>query len=288
MWTSATPSTTGDMSQQPVIGTIHGGVPEVTSDGLGVLLAISLDGVLFLVVLFGLGLLLIYSGFNEYRVSRLIRDTATETVQAAAVGRTELEGTVKSAGMVLAQPFTDGDAVYAHYQIQEEREDSDGDTSWTTLDQDTWVTEFYLDDGTGQILVEPAVSAKYEISDEYTSTFSVPEGGSEPAAIAAFLEQGTDVDPASHRKRRYTQEVIPPGETVYVLGGAEMQADADGREEKSLVMRRDEGSDRFVISDMTEESLTTTLSRRAPMQILLGLGLSAVALYLLLTELGVG
>lgn len=276
------------MTLRSATATIRGYTFEFVSDGFGVLLTTSVDGVLFLVLLFGLGLLLIYSGFNEYRVSRLISDTATETVHAPAVGRTELEGTVKSAEMLLAQPFTDGDAVYVHYQIEEEREDSDGDTSWTTLDQDTWVTEFYLDDGTGQILVDPDISAKYEISDKHTSTFRVPEGDSEPAAVAEFLRQGTDVDPTSYRNRRYTQEVIPPGETVYVLGGAEMQADAEGREEKSLVIRRDDGSDRFVISDMTEERLTTTLSRRAPLQILLGLGLSTVALYLLLTELGVG
>lgn len=276
------------MTLGSVINTIRGHSLALVSDGIGVLLAISIDGLLFLLLLFGLGLLMIYSGFNEYRVGRLIRDTATETVQAAAVGRTELEGTVKSAGMVLAQPFADGDAVYVHYQIQEEREDSDGDKSWTTLDQDTWVTEFYLDDGTGEILVQPEVSAKYEISDQHTSTIRVPAGGSEPAAITEFLRQGTDVDPSSDRKRRYTQEVIPPGETVYVLGAAEILADSVGREEKNLVIRRDEGSDRFVISDMTEGRLTTTLSRRAPLQILLGLGLSAVALYLLLTELGVG
>lgn len=279
-------STTGDMRLQSVAVAAHG--PTVLREGVDLVLAISIDGVLVLLVLFGLGLVLIYSGFNEYRVGRLIRDTATETVRGAAVGRTELEGTVKAAGMVLRQPFTDGDCVYATYQIQEEREDSDGDTTWATLDQDTWVTEFVLDDGTGEILVDPSVSAKYEISDSNTSTVTVPEGGSAPAAVAEFLEQGTDVDPSSDRRRRFTQAVIPPGETVYVLGGAHVQDDAEGREEKALVVRQDAGSDRFVISDMTEESLTSTLSRRAPLQILFGLALSAVALYLLLTELGVG
>jgi hypothetical protein len=288
MSTWVPPSTTGEMSLPAVIGMGSDQGLAAASNGFGIFLAISLDGVLFLLVLFGLGLLMIYSGFREYQVGQLIRDTATETVNAAAVGRTELEGTVERADMLFAQPFRDRDAVYVSYQIQEERQDGDGDTSWTTLDQDTWVTPFYVDDGTGQILVDPDISAKYEISDEYTSTFTVPEGGSDPAAIAEFLEQGTDVDPTEHRKRRYTQQVIPPGETVYVLGGAEILADAEGREEKSLVIRRDDGSDRFVISDMTEESLTSTLSRRAPLLILVGLGLSAVCLYLLLTELGVG
>jgi hypothetical protein len=252
-----------------------------------IVLEIALDGIVVLVVFFGLGLLMIYNGFREYQVGRLIRDTATETVNAAAVGRTELVGTAKAADETFRQPFTDGEAVFVHYQIQEEREDSDGDTSWSTLDEDTWVTPFILDDGTGEILIEPAVSAKFEISDEYTTSIDVSEGGSTPAAVGAFLAQGTEVEPSSHNRRRYTQEVIPPGETVYVLGGAEVLEGREGRDEARLVIRRDAGSDRFVISDMTEETLTSTLSRRAPFQILLGLGISAVCLYLLLVELGV-
>lgn len=252
-----------------------------------ILLEISLDGLVVLLIFFGLGLLMIYTGFREYQVSRLIRDTATETVNAAAVGRTELVGTAKAAGMTFAQPFTDGEALYVDYQIQEEREDSDGDTSWTTLDHDTWVTPFTLDDGTGEISVDPEVSAKYEISEEYTTSLDISGGGSPPSPVREFLEQGTDVAPTSHNRRRYRQEIIPPGETVYVLGGAEEKEESEGRDEESLVIRRDGGSERFVISDMTEQSLTSTLSRRAPLQILLGLGLSAFALFLILSELGV-
>lgn len=252
-----------------------------------IVLEISVDGVVVLVIFFGLGLLMIYNGFQEYRVSRLIRDTATETVNAAAVGRTELVGTARAAGMTFAQPFTNGEALYVDYEIQEEREDSDGDSSWTTLDHDTWVTPFDLDDGTGEIRVEPEVSAKFEISEAYTTSLDVSDGESAPAAVQEFLEQGTDVDPISHNRRRYRQEIIPPGETVYVLGGAEVREESEGRDEESLVIRRDSGSGRFVISDMTEKSLTSTLSRRAPLQILLGLGLSAVSLFLLLNELGV-
>lgn len=252
----------------------------------GILLEISVDGLVVLVVFFGLGLLMIYNGFREYQVGRLIRDTATETVNAAAVGRTELVGTAKSAGMTFAQPFADGEALYVDYQIQEEREDSDGDTSWTTIDHDTWVTPFLLDDGTGSIRVEPEVSAKFEISEKYTTSLDVSEGGSAPGAVQEFLEQGTDVDLISQNRRRYRQSVIPPGESVYVLGGAEVRTEGEGRDEDNLVIRRDGGSERFVISDMTEEKLTTTLSRRAPVQIALGLGLSAFSLFLLLKELG--
>lgn len=260
---------------------VAGGVPAIP-------LQVSLDALVVEVFLFGLGLVMVYTGFQEYRVGRLIRDTATETVQAAAVGRTELEGTAKPLGETLARPFTEGECIYAHYQIKEEREDSDGDTSWATLDHDTWVTDFYLDDGTGRVLVEPEITAKFEISEKHTTRFDVHESQSEPPGVAEFLEQGTDVDPTSRRRRKYVEKIIPPGESVYVLGSAEIRSDAEGREEDNLVVRRDEGSDRFVISDMAESELTTTLSRRAPMMIAFGLGLSAFALYLLLVQFGVG
>lgn len=251
-------------------------------------LQIEVDTVLVLVFLFGLGLLSIYHGYDEYRAGRLIRDTGTETVRSAAVGRTELEGTATPRGTVLDRPFTEGDCLYASYQIREEREDDDGDTTWATVDHDTWVTDFSLDDGTGAILVEPDVSAKFEISDENSTRISVGKGQPEPPEVAEFLEHGTHVQPTAMYNRRYVEEVIPPGESVYVLGGAEIRADAEGRDEDQLVVRRDEGSDRFIVSDMPEDELTSTLSRRAPVLILLGLGMSAFSLYALLHHLGIG
>lgn len=251
-------------------------------------LQIGLDGLLVLLLLFGLGLLVIYQGFDEYRAGRLIRDTATETVRAAAVGRTELVGTARPAGTTLARPFTDGECLYASYQVREEREDDDGDASWATIDHDLWVTDFHLDDGTGAILVEPEVTTKFEISDEHSTTVTVREGASPPQGIGEFLEQATDVEPTSDNRRRYVEEVIPPGESVYVLGGAEMRPAEGGENEDRLVIRRDGGSDRFIVSDMTEEQLTGTLSKRAPAMILLGLAMSAFSLYFLLSGLGVG
>lgn len=272
-------------------------VPATVAAPAGVLGAvpfqIELDALLVLLGMFGLGLFMIYKGFDEWRAGRLIRDTATETVRAAAVGRTELAGTAKPAGTTLDRPFTDGDCLYASYRIEEEREDSDGDEKWVTIDSDTWVTDFYLDDGTGEMLVEPEVSAKYEISDGNSTTITVGTRSSPPPEVREFLRQGTDVDPSTSDRRKYEEEVIPPDESVYVLGGAEMREDGGGGDvvgranEDRLVVRRDGGSDRFIISDMSEEKLTETLSRRAPLLILFGLIFSTIALYALLSEAGI-
>lgn len=265
-------------------------VPGKTVDIVAVVgrpLQVSLDAVVVLGLLFMLGLYLVYRGFRTYQIGRAIRDTATETVRAVAVGRTELVGEVTPADTVLSTPFTEGECVYATYRIEEEREDEDGNTSWATIDHDTWVTDFVLDDGTGSVRVAPEIDARYEISDANTASFVVPPKRSEPSTVARFLEQVSEVEPTDRETRRYVESVIPPGEEVYVLGGAAIHDAADGGE-GSLVIGRDAGSGRFLISDMPEGELTETLSRRAPMLILLGLGMSVVSLYFLLTELGLG
>lgn len=251
--------------------------------------AVPMQGVFdvgFVLLFFLLGLFMVYKGFDEYRTSRLIRDTATETVRAVAAGRTELTGTALPIDTVFHRPFTDGEAVYAHYEIRE-RDDSGSDGSdWRTVDMDTWVAPFVLEDDTGRIRVEPEVTAKFEISDEHSTTITVGEGQAPPPAIQQFLEEVAGVGPGDD-KRKYVEEVIPPETSVYVLGGAEQRDEEAGTNADRLVVRRDAGSDRFIISDMSEDELTTTLTYRAPLLVLIGLATSSVCLYVLLDMAGV-
>lgn len=240
----------------------------------------------FLGLFFLLGLFMIYKGFDEYRVSRLVRDTATETVRSVAAGRTELSGTAIPAGTVFHRPFTDGECVYAHYTIREHDDSGSDDSDWRTVDTDTWVAPFYLEDDTGRIRVEPEVSAKFEISDENSTTITVGEGQSPPPAIREFLDEVASAD-VGDDKRRYVQEVIPVEASVYVLGGAEQRDEETGANENRLVVRRDSGSDRFIVSDMSQDELASTLTYRAPLLILVGLALSTGCLYVFLDMVGV-
>ncbi|PSQ33771.1 hypothetical protein BRD11_04855 [Halobacteriales archaeon SW_12_69_24] len=224
-------------------------------------------------LMFLVGLFVIYKGFDEYRVSRLIRDTATERVRSVAVGRTEL-----------AQPFTDGEYLHAMYRVEEYRESDDG-SDWHSVAFDVWVAPFLLADDTGRIRVEPTATAKFEISEENTTEITVPAGRSPPAGVGEFLESVDGVGPDLDERRRYTQEVIPTGSSVYVLGGAEQRDVEEGGNEDRLVVRRDDGSDRFVVSDMAEDELASGLGRRAPLLILFGLVFSTVCLYIMLDML---
>jgi len=232
------------------------------------------------------GLYMVYKGFDEYRVSQLVRDTATETVQAAAVGRTELSGTAEPDDTVFHRPFTDGECLYARYSVKEESNSDDG-SEWVSVAGDVWVAPFELDDGTGRIRVEPTLQTKFELSDEHTTEILVGEGEDPPPQIREFIEGVPEVEPDPD-KRKYVETVLPPGESVYVLGGAEERDDASGGNAERLVVRRDEGSDRFLVSDMPQKELASTLTRRAPTLVLVGLLVSAGCLYGLLRAFGVG
>ncbi|MFB6192321.1 MAG: GIDE domain-containing protein [Haloarculaceae archaeon] len=238
-----------------------------------------------------IGLAAIYGGFDEWRKKRLIQDTPTEQVRSIAAGRTELNGTAKPTDGTVGQPFTDGECLYADWRIEEHHPDDDG-SDWHTIDSGEVATPFALDDGTGSVRVAASTDADWEISDEHRTRIDVGSRESPPDEVRSFLETHSETDVGDEGivfgdRRRYTQEVLPPDEEVYVFGRAAEREGASGDNEARLVMERDGGSDRFIISDMTESELTGSLTKRAPLFILLGLAMSVGGLYGVLWSVGI-
>ena len=63
---------------------------------------------------FVIGLGLVYLGAKKWRIARLIENTPVERAHSAAVGRTELDGRARDAGLTYEQPYSDGECVYRH------------------------------------------------------------------------------------------------------------------------------------------------------------------------------
>lgn len=57
-------------------------------------------------VVFVFGAVVLYSGFDQWRVKRLVQDTPTEQGRSVAVGRTELRGVAKPTYGTVDRPFT--------------------------------------------------------------------------------------------------------------------------------------------------------------------------------------
>lgn len=283
---------------------------------------------IFAVVFFVLGFVAIGAGFKSYRTGKLIYNTPTEKVQSMAVGRTELQGTARDAGLLLDQPFSNGKCLYYKYKVKERRKktttDSDGNKKtkkrWKTISSGEMAVPFYLDDGTGEVLVLANEGADFSISSDNTLKERFRKGKSPPSSyktfdttvdvpdqlqdkvdtsrgrIRTFIRKlrGKDEEPtdlklskpslgSTGRRRRYEQEVLPPGEDTYVFGSAEIRENPMGANEERLTIQVDDATGRFVVSDKGEEKLATKFRRTGIFYTGLGIVVSTVCLYVLLT-----
>lgn len=231
------------------------------------------------------GLVLIYFGFKSYRLGRLIRDTPTAKVRSMPIGRVELQGVARDAGETLDPPFSDEESLYVHYEIEEYQYDRhDDEWEWNTVESGTESVPFYLEDDTGSALVDVEDGADFPLSGATRTRFKADGRGDTPEPVAAYLREGSSAG-FSDNDRRYTQEVLPVDSDVYVFGGATERADAGGSNEERLVIKTDDMTDRFLVSDRDADELASAYGKRAPLMMVLGLALSTGSLYGLLRVL---
>ena len=138
---------------------------------------------------FVIGLGLVYLGAKKWRIARLIKNTPVERARSAAVGRTELDGQSRDAGLTYEQPYSDGECVYRHWQVEEYQKDSDPDDNskdWVVVDSGTDVAPFYVEDETGRVLVDTTEGPTFEISDGNTYSTTVGRGEEPPPEVRSF------------------------------------------------------------------------------------------------------
>lgn len=140
------------------------------------------------------GYLLIASGFDTMRAFRQLERVPQVDISAALPGEVNLRGRAQSAGDYVTAPDTNKQTLYYRYHVEREERDSDGGTRWVTVRDERRFTDFYLSDGTGQVLVQP--------------------GGAEINAQS------------SHSRRqgsyRYTEYRIDEGDTAFLFGYASL------------------------------------------------------------------
>ncbi|MDZ7689156.1 MAG: DUF3592 domain-containing protein [Halobacteriales archaeon] len=218
-----------------------------------------------LVALLGAGWL-IRAGIRRWRQRSLMEGTPTENARSLSVGTSEIKGTaVTGDGKPLTAPFSDEECVVAEYEVEEyDDDDDDSGGSWKTIEKGVWHTPFYVDDGTGRVLVQPHDEATYDLSPGDRATTYVDSSDRGPAPIREFVEkEGIGFPrnaPGKDNDRRYSQNLIKPDENVYVFGTAYPRDDASGADNaERLVIGMGEGTmsggPMFLISDDSEKNL---------------------------------
>jgi hypothetical protein len=218
---------------------------------------------LLLILLAGFfgGLYLIYSGFQTWRLARLMQNTPTEKVRSIAVGRTELEGVARPHEQTTDPPYEEASCVYVDWTAKrrEKTRDEDGNVEyeWRTVASGTDAHQFELEDDTGRVLVRGDEGPEFEVlQDDHETEVTYSRGESPPREVVSFvygepdreaatsgapragadedeglLEEAVDAVAAAasggneltdtDRRRKYRQSVVPVGTEAYVFGSAE-------------------------------------------------------------------
>lgn len=269
--------------------------------------AAQLEVLLFVSLAFIGALLVLYWGFQTYQFGRTIRNTPPEPIRSVAMGRTEIVGQIVPRNRVYDQPFTDGQCVYAEFTVKEYKRyphDDDKEDRWETVQSGSFSAPFFIDDGTGRMLVEPNEDTLYEISGEHRTRVSVDGNQRPPQPVQEFLVGGgtddeVEIDSSvehvrrhdigsvssTSRDRRYIQTVIPVGEEAYVFGGATRKDPEEVPEtDQPIAIQTDLETGEFIISDKDEFELARSYTKRSLLYIGAG-AVCSIILFALLAQI---
>jgi hypothetical protein len=210
-------------------------------------------------------------------------------------------GTVVEAedGRTVEAPFSGRSAVAMAYQVLEE--ESSGlwwlgfpfgtMTHFEPIDGGAVANSFLLDDGSGQVRVDPG-GATFRLEPD--TTIGVAGGETPPDRIRRYIDSNDDVDDEDvsvnlgvvdwgvGTDRRYVERRLEPGDEVLVCG-----ATRDARGAVGAVPATIGGGQPFLLADTDRRGLARRLLVGGPFAVLLSLALFAVGIALYAFAFGV-
>jgi hypothetical protein len=184
---------------------------------LSVLIPINELAILSLLAIAG-GLYFFVSGFRLLARKRLLLTTPTSKIRSAALGLVEVNG-VAAGPYTMPAPITGKPCFLYHTTVWQQREGKN--VEWDKIADETLHLPFFIDDSTGQLLVEPLgadLDLHRDFREEYapsffSSNFLNPEDV--PPRVSVFLSRHGIV-PA--RRVRIEERSIKPEDALFVAG----------------------------------------------------------------------
>jgi tetratricopeptide (TPR) repeat protein len=247
-------------------------------------------------VLLGIGLFAY--GFWNYRKLRVIGNAPRFAVRSIPMGLVHVHGKVtgRYSGL-LTSPLTRTPCYYYHVQLElwkvwTRRNESMG---WNVVHTEADERFFYLDDGTGKVLINPQ-SAEYDLPPTYWAVIGPQARGGpylDPSlGLAAGPTQQELRAYAAKRSRegdekssyRITEQCLVAEHEYDLTGTYAENPQPTGDEDRNLILKgRDEPI--FLISGLSEHPLGKALRKRAVTSIFLGGLLMVFVMALLIANL---
>lgn len=256
------------------------------------------------ILLLTLGVVGVYTGWKRRRIhSRMADVDPTPIRELASPGVVEVVGSAVPVDDPLSAPVTNRDAVVAAWSIAEWDERGDR-ARWREVARGIEAPRFAVDDGTATVDVAPL--SKRDTAGKWTqvSGVSASDGVRIDDVLAEFdrfpveAELPPDEEPPDairrlhadhdlyedtgsvtnavdlgkkHGRRRYSEQVVEPGEAVYVFGRvADRSAPNRERLRPSEAVLTTPEDDLFVVSNQDEASLEREFEATARTRLVAG------------------
>lgn len=161
------------------------------------------------------GLYFFYRGFLLLRRKRLVMNTPASKIRSASMGLVEVSG-LASGPYVVRSPLKETDCFY-YRSIAWQWKQRGKDSEWVKIAEESLHIPFYIDDGSGKLLIDPRggeMDLHCDLHQEYNGTalFSGPDMS---AAVSSFLARhGAD----STKRIKVEEYCIKPKNFLFVLG----------------------------------------------------------------------
>ncbi len=176
----------------------------------------------FLSLMFsGLGIFFFFDGFRKWRRKRIIENIPTSKIRSLALGLVEIEGQAEQRVNLINAPLSGKGCIFYKYLV-ERLKNRGKHSSWVKVAQDcSFHHPFYLNDGTGRVLVDPQ-NAELNLDNPDFEFKTSLLGSDYPVNLLDFLIKNNIRYKSFLGKQsmRFQEWRIHPRDTVYVLGSA--------------------------------------------------------------------
>jgi TonB family protein len=234
----------------------------------------------------GIGLFLIILGFMNFRELRVVEDTPIEAIRSMAMGRVHIRG--KATGAEPLTSFFTRTPCFLYWATIERYQRKDQADVWVTIHREGDSRWFYLDDGTGRVLVNPS-GAEFNI----TKTLGVE---CELSRVRrAFVDPSLGIPlPLGEISKHLRGQLAPLKFTEYcliaerehnILGTCSQNAEPRDHRDLNLISKGEKGST-FLISSQKEKDLEKWFRHKSLALAAGGAGLMIATFAVILTNYG--
>ena len=161
------------------------------------------------------GLYFFFLGFHLLARERLLLTTPTSKIRSAALGLVEVNG-MAAGPYTMSAPITGKPCFLYHTTAWQQREGKKQE--WEKVADETLHLPFFIDDSTGQLLIEPLgadLDLHRDFREEYAASFSFSNLDEVPPRVSVFLSRH-GVVPA--RRLRIEERSIKPEDVLFIAG----------------------------------------------------------------------